>query len=133
MQGKLHHVSFITRDLDRALAFYVDRLGFTKMSRPNLSVPGAWVRAGEAELHLILYGPGTLRSDPAIDASDTHFAIRVPDFDAALDGLRRAGFREGTGADTETEMLVKRQSAVGYGQIYIRDPDHNIIEINAPV
>lgn len=133
MKGSLHHVSVVTRDLDRSVAFYTGRLGFTRIARPDFPVAGAWLSAGGVELHLIVHPAGHTRSTGTIDGDDNHFAIRVADFDATLAGLRAAGFREGPEAGEGLAMLVRRASKAGYGQIYICDPDHHIIEINAPV
>ena len=133
MKGTLHHVSVVTRDLDRARAFYCDRLRFEQVARPAFPGPGAWLRAGGLELHLILYPTGTMRRSAAIDANDVHFAMRVDNFDDALAELHRAGFRESAELGDPDHLLVKRDSLAGYGQIYLRDCDHNIIEINAHV
>lgn len=127
MKGRLHHVSLVTRDLDRALAFYCDRLGFAPLPRPAFDIPGAWLSAGDVELHLIVHPGGTVRADGSVDANENHFAMRVADFDAAVSELVAAGFREGE------DLLLRRGSLAGYGQIYLRDPDNHIIEINAPV
>jgi catechol 2,3-dioxygenase-like lactoylglutathione lyase family enzyme len=50
---RVDHVSFAVRDLARSLAFYRDILGLESVARPDLSIPGAWLGAGEAQVHLI--------------------------------------------------------------------------------
>ena len=50
----LHHVSLIVADKARALAFYRDILGLQPdHSRPALAFPGAWLRLGDRQLHLL--------------------------------------------------------------------------------
>ena len=54
----MSHVSFPVRDLARALAFYRPaRLRRDPASR--VRVPGAWLRAGDADVHLIAGVEGT--------------------------------------------------------------------------
>jgi glyoxylase I family protein len=42
----IHHVALNVRDLDEALAFYIDRLELTLLDRPDFGFAGAWVQAG---------------------------------------------------------------------------------------
>lgn len=125
MEGQLHHVSLVTRDLDRALAFYCGRLGFAPVPRPPFPIAGAWLRAGSVELHLIVHPEGQTRDKTSVDLNENHFAIRVADLDVTLRDLAAAGFREGE------DMVIRRNSLAGYHQIYLRDPDNHILEINA--
>ena len=49
----LHHLSFRVPDVDAAKAFYCDLLGFAEIERPNLGLPGAWLRGHGVEVHLL--------------------------------------------------------------------------------
>ena len=130
----IHHVSIPVTDLAGAERFYEDVLGLKKITRPDFPFGGAWYRAGDRDLHLIVPEPDddpTLRGDKPIDSHDTHFAIRVRSYARALEHLRSKGYREDL---PETDLLRLRANPTGkagFPQIYILDPDRNVIEINA--
>jgi len=66
-----------------------------------------------------------------VDPNDTHFAIRVADFEEAVSGLARKGYSEGGDPDSPRRIVIKRDSVTGYPQLWIMDHDRNVIEINA--
>jgi hypothetical protein len=72
-----------------------------------------------------------MRGTKPIDSRDIHFAMRVRDFGEALDKLSALGYREEAAADDPLRMIVNRHATAGFPQIYVMDPDHNVIEINA--
>jgi glyoxylase I family protein len=114
----MSHVSFPVRDLARSLAFYCDVLGFAPIPRPDLGVPGAWLRAGDAEVHLIA-GVGLPPADvpaPVLSPAAHHVAFRIADYQAAADRLRRH------------ELEVIETGPAG-GQMWVQDPDGNVIEL----
>ena len=127
----LHHVSLVTSNLERATEFYRDVFGFEQVARPPFGIPGAWFAFGSFELHLILNPGGTFRSNSTIDTGDTHFAVRVADFEAAMRHFASKGFRENAADGDPMRILVNRKSTAGYPQAYLLDADRNIIEINA--
>jgi len=43
----LHHVAINVHDLDPAMDFYVNQLGFTALDRPDFGFRGAWIQAGD--------------------------------------------------------------------------------------
>ena len=49
----IHHVSINVKDVDTALTFYIELLNLELLERPDLGFPGAWIRAGEQEIHLL--------------------------------------------------------------------------------
>ncbi|MGV8841314.1 MAG: VOC family protein [Bauldia sp.] len=130
----LHHVSLPVTDVERSRRFYRDVLGLAEIDRPPFDFAGAWFAVGSAgqQLHLIAGGSGapTFRSGKGVDSRDVHFAVRVPDYMAALRDLRAAGYGEAT-ADELLRMKVNPKATAGFPQIYILDPDRNVIEINA--
>ena len=127
----LHHVSIVTRDLDRSRAFYTDVIGLAQIVRPNFSTPGIWLQAGSLAVHLIHWPQGQFRTRPVVDAADAHFALAVDDFEAAIACLTAHGFREDAASGDPMQILTSRHGAAGYAQAYIIDPDWNIVELNA--
>ena len=132
MQGtELHHVSLVSSDLQRSIRFYRDVLGLPKVDRPGFKIAGAWFRLGTLEIHIIDRPDGTFRKNATVDSDDVHFAIRVKDFEGTMRELAAQGFREDVSNEDPMRILIKRNSMAGYHQAYIRDPDSQIIEINA--
>ena len=127
----LHHLAVISTDLERSLAFYSGLFGFKQMHRPNLSTSGAWLACGAHEIHIIVHPKGSFRQSARIDHADSHFALRVDNFEAFFAKLVSLGFSEDAAEGDPKRMLVNRASPVGYPQIYLLDPDLNIIEVNA--
>src|SRR3954453_14736321 len=108
----VHHVAINVTDVDAALAFYTERLGLTVRSdRPDFGVAGAWLDAGDQQIHLVQSAP------PA--SAGQHFALQVDDIDAAVAELRAAG----------TE--ITDAFPVGTGrQAFLNDPSGNTIELH---
>lgn len=118
----IHHVSLIVTDVDRAKAFYINVLGLEEMERPAFDFPGAWLAVGNTgqQVHLLVHDGETKRTK-GIDSRDGHFALRVPSYDATIAWLD----------EQQIPYKAKPNSITGFKQIFILDPDHNIIELNA--
>ena len=117
----LHHVSIVVSDVTAAKAFYGGVLGLAELPRPSFDFDGAWYALGDRQLHLIVHPPGrTRRGTTTIDSRDGHFALRVSDYDEALTYLRSRGVR----------VRESRLNATPWAQIYVTDPDGNVIELN---
>jgi glyoxylase I family protein len=116
----MSHVSFPVRDLARSLAFYRDVLGFTEAPRPDLGVPGAWLRAGDAEVHLIagVEGLPLGTPPPALNPAAQHVAFRIDDYQAAADRLH-------------AHDLHVLETGPAMGQMWVQDPDGHVIELIA--
>jgi catechol 2,3-dioxygenase-like lactoylglutathione lyase family enzyme len=136
----VHHVSLPVSDLERARKFYGGTLGLTEMDRPAFAFAGAWYRVGDRSLHLIVREQGeaaTFRRDKGIDSRDAHFAIRVRSYSGTVAHLESHGFRaivernSRPSAANPKPMRLSPAGAAGFPQIYILDPDRNVIEINA--
>lgn len=110
----VHHVSIMVPDVEAALAFYVGDLGLTPRSdRPDFGIGGAWLDAGEQQVHLVEGAPPT--------SAGQHFALRVADLTAAVDELRAKGH----------EVADPMVTGVGR-QTVVRDPAGNTVELNQP-
>ena len=121
MIDSLHHVAVSVTDLERAKRFYGEILGLEEIERPAFDFPGAWYGIGYGQLHLIVHSsPRSLRGTTQVDSRDGHFAVRVRDYDRAVARLRAHG-------------LTMKESPVNvtpWSQIYVTDPDGNVIELN---
>lgn len=135
MQGlSVHHVSLVVSDLERAITFYQRAFGLERVERPPLGSAGAWLACGTLQVHLIVNNDGSFREEPAIDVADWHFAFRTEDFDGALAHLGSLGLSEEPDESGVRRLFVHRQGRAGFPQLYLLDPDNNIIEINgAPI
>jgi len=122
MYKGIHHVSLLVTDIERAKHFYGEVLGFEESSkRPDFGFPGAWYEVGETQVHLIVHNEGkTLRGTTEIDSRDGHFAVRVRDIEAFLERMEAH----------DVEMLNKPHNKTDWHQVYICDPDGNVIEFN---
>jgi glyoxylase I family protein len=114
---RLHHVSILVSDLERALRFYEGLLGLRQTPRSDLGYPGAWFALGEQQIHLLCVpGPEMVRAVPP--GRDRHLALLVDDFDELVGRLEGAGIR-----------LIRSRS--GRSACFCRDPDGNGIELIA--
>lgn len=117
----VHHVSFAVRDLDRSRAFYQDLLGLEPIERPAIGLPGAWYAAGDGQVHLIETPAGARVGAPPASLTPlaNHCAFAIDDYEATLAVLKDRGVET---FETKPEI----------GQLWIRDPDGNVIELIDP-
>ena len=114
----IHHVSVIVADTAQALVFYRDILGLeVDPERPDLGYPGAWLRVGNQQIHLLeLPNPDAVAGRPAHGGRDRHCALTTRD----LDGIR---------ARLEAAGVVYSLSRSGRRALFCRDPDGNALEL----
>jgi glyoxylase I family protein len=114
----IHHVSLIVADTGRALAFYCDVLGLAPdPARPDLGYPGAWLRVGGQQIHLLeLPNPDPVEGRPAHGGRDRHLALAVSDLDALAQRLDGAG-------------IAYTLSRSGRRALFCRDADANALEL----
>jgi len=118
----IHHVSINVTDLERARRFYAGVLGLEEIPRPAFDFPGAWYRLGDRQLHLIVHPPTrTLRGTAEISSREGHFAVAVRDFEGARAHLESAG----------VPFDARPQGQTPWSQIFLSDPDGNLIELSA--
>jgi glyoxylase I family protein len=126
----LHHVALVTSDPERAADFYQSIFGFSRLERPPFKIEGIWLSCGPSlQLHLTKYPAGNFRTR-AVDNNDGHFAFRTDDFESIVARLLDAGFREDASEDDPKRMMLSRTGAAGFPQLYVLDPDRNIVEVN---
>ncbi len=119
-------------DLERARKFYTDILGLEELARPPFGFPGAWFSVGASQqVHLIVHPHSTFRTGKGLDNRDGHFAVRVASYRQTVKYLRSKGYGEDAGDDLFQRMTLQPHATAGFPQIYILDPDRNVIEINA--
>ena len=126
----LHHVSLPVTDLARARSFYANVLELAEIERPPFDFPGAWYQVGDRHLHLIVSENLTFRPTNAINSRDIHFAIRVRSYRGALQHLAANGY-SASSPDERFKLRENPAGTAGFPQVYLLDPDRNVIEINA--
>ena len=125
------HVSLGVTDLERSRQFYGEILKLEEIARPPFGFPGAWFSAGASQqLHLIVHPNSTFRTGKGLDTRDGHFAVRVHSYRQMVVYLWSRGYKEDA-ADEFKRMILQPYATAGFPQIYILDPDRNVIEINA--
>ena len=125
----LHHVAVIVTDLERSAAFYQELFGLVPVERPPFTIPGLWLGVGDLQVHLTVYPAGNFRTGP-VNNDDIHFAFRTDDFEGFVLQAEAMGFRADAPEDDPKRMILKRQGMAGFPQLYLIDPDRNIIEVN---
>jgi len=117
----VHHISFAVQELERSRAFYEEVLGLEPIERPDMGLPGAWYRAGSSEVHLIQRPDGVDAGQPPSKLSPiaNHQAFAIEDYRAAAERLRGHGL----------EVI---ETGPERGQMWVADPDGNVIELIAP-
>ncbi len=115
---EIHHASLIVANTARALGFYSGVLGLEPMpERPELGFPGAWLRLGRGQIHLLeLPNPDPSEGRPAHGGRDRHLAMVVTDLDLIVERLNAAG-------------VAFTSSRSGRRAIFCRDPDGNALEL----
>ena len=105
-------MSINVADVDQAVRFYTGVLGLSRREdRPELGVQGAWLDAGEQQVHLIRGEPPPGRGQ--------HFALLVDDLDRVVGEIRSSGVK------------VSDPSPVGTSrQAFLSDPAGNLIELH---
>jgi catechol 2,3-dioxygenase-like lactoylglutathione lyase family enzyme len=123
-------VRYIVNDVDEALAFYRDQLGFTEVMHPS----PMFAMLSRGDLRLVLSSPsGGQNTGGGSSLPDgtsptpggwNRFAVEVSDLSETVDRLRAAGstFRGGG--------IIQ---GVGGNQALVEDPSGNLVELFQPL
>jgi len=117
----LHHVSRVTTQLEKAVEFYRDVLGFAEIPRPAFDFRGAWLFNYGLQIHLIdkqTAGSG----EDKINSRSNHIAFKTADLDAVERGLTERGITFQTSYQAGNRNVK---------QLFFQDPDGHHIEIGA--
>ncbi len=120
-------VRYIVTDVDAAIVFYCDLLGFTEIMHPA----PAFAMLARGDLRLVLSAPGggpgggQAMPDGTLPAPGgwNRFAIEVADLETLVAGLREHG------AHFRNDIVT----GVGGRQILVEDPSGNPVELFEPV
>ena len=119
-------VRYIVDDVDAAIAFYCDHLGFTEVMHPA----PAFAMLSRGDLRLVLSAPSGAGGGGQAMPDGTkpqpggwnRFMLEVPELAAVVDALRTAG------TDFRNEIVT----GVGGKQILLNDPSGNPVELFEP-
>ena len=120
-------VRYIVNDVDAAIAFYCQHLGFMEVMHPAPAF--AMLTRGDLRLVLSAPNPSAGGGQPMPDGRKqepggwNRFAIQVADLAAIVETLRQ------TGARFRNEIVT----GVGGKQILVEDPSGNPIELFEPI
>jgi catechol 2,3-dioxygenase-like lactoylglutathione lyase family enzyme len=119
-------VRYIVTDVNAAIAFYCEKLGFTEVMHP---APGfAMLTRGDLRLVLSAPNPAAGGGQPMPDGRKqepggwNRFAIEVTNLAATVETLRKAGAR------FRNDIVT----GVGGKQILVEDPSGNPVELFEP-
>jgi catechol 2,3-dioxygenase-like lactoylglutathione lyase family enzyme len=124
----LDHASLLVSDVERARRFFTGALGLEEIPRPDgFSFPGAWLRVGAQQLHLVgETEPGRAsETNPAYERPEieggiaNHVAVTVDDLPATLARLRGHGVEPGPLNDRGD----------GVTRSFVTDPDGHVVEL----
>jgi catechol 2,3-dioxygenase-like lactoylglutathione lyase family enzyme len=115
------HVNILVTDIEAAHEFYIDKLGFEVLPRPDFGgFGGEWYRVGDLQLHL-----SVVKEMPDLKGGFPHMAFHIPAdvFDATVDQLKADGVPFVMDTSHREDFGVPVRAA------FCKDPDGNVIEL----
>eukprot|EP00095_Tigriopus_kingsejongensis_P008231 maker-scaffold591_size129331-snap-gene-0.20 protein:Tk08231 transcript:maker-scaffold591_size129331-snap-gene-0.20-mRNA-1 annotation:"lactoylglutathione lyase" len=119
--AKVNHIALVVSDVGRSLQFYTDVVGMRQILRPNFDRHGAWLTAGNVDIHLIKGRPAVHSDD---DLIVSHVAIEVD----KMDELRTRLAKLGTQSRKNISVPNPEEDNRAVDQAFVRDPDGYYIE-----
>ena len=124
MLHKTHHIAIICSDRDKALEFYMNKLGFAmirEVERPQQGDILIMLQQGETVLELFIRADAPQRVDDPEALGLRHLAFHVENMDEAVAWLNSRG--------VETEPV--RNDTINGGRFtFFRDPDGLPLELH---
>ena len=122
---RIDHVTLVVKDLEASRKFYVETLGMNEVQRPGFPFAGSWFQAGTTQIHLILEHEESGSAKPYVPEECSisrthHFAFEVDNAVQAAEKMQELGIEVVAGP---------KQRPDGPTQMYIFDPDHNLVEL----
>ena len=134
------HFGICVADLDRAVAFWTEGLGFARAERhqigaefaalmelEDVAVTSQFLRKDQIAVELLAFSTPVAISEPRRPLPTlglTHVSLRVDDLDEVLERLVLLGGTEIAGTRTEIEM-----GPVTLRFVYLTDPDGTRVEL----
>ncbi len=112
-----HHAGFMITDVARAVAFYEGVLGLAALPRPDFDFDGRWYDLHHGQM-LHLMSTAAMHGHTGQSGFDHHIALDVADVDEAARQLTALGIE-----------FTRGSGRAGRPQIFLRDPDDNMIEL----
>jgi len=124
--ARFAHLSVTVTDLEAARAFYGGLLGLPEVPRPDFpGIPGIWYGiGGNLQLHIIVNQDlrRTAQERATFEIRYPHFALYTEDTDAVAEALTQRG----------AQVNELPASPTGLRQLFVKDPDGNMIEFIGP-
>ncbi len=115
------HTNILVTDLEAAHDFYINKLGFEVLPRPDFGgFEGAWYRVGALQLHL-----SVVEEMPELKGGFPHLAFHIPAerFDATIDALKSDG------VTFLGDAMQREDFGVPVKATFCRDPSGNVVEL----
>lgn len=115
------HTNILVTDLEAAHDFYINKLGFEVLPRPDFGgFEGAWYRVGNLQLHL-----SVVEEMPDLKGGFPHLAFHIPAdrFDATIDALKSDG------VSFLGDAMQREDFGVPVKAAFCRDPSGNVVEL----
>ena len=108
---RIHHVTTMVTDLEKADDFYGALLGLPRIHRPDLASKGLWYEVDGTQFHVI-------RGDTIDAESGRHTAFEVDDLQATVEKVEALGLPAWGGTQVD-----------GWVRKHCRDPFGNLVEL----
>ena len=118
--SNIDHVNVESDDIERSARFYREVIGLKEGPRPDFDRPGYWMYAADKPVvHIIRTHPNNDMLTGSKDASISHFALQIKDYNATRTHLDSLEILYETSDVDDTEIR----------QIFLQDPEGVLIEL----